>query len=132
MSKKRNRTTEQNTGVSGGRILTGGIAGIICTLILTFLASVSVSNEWISLAACQWLGQVILAVSAFFACLIATGNNGKKLISGLLCAGLYAALLLIVGLLLFSQPMRGSKLLFSAAALLFGTIGGILLSGFRN
>lgn len=132
MSKKRSRTTEQNTGIAAGRVIFGGIAGVILTVILTFFASWAVSNEWIPLSFCGWLGPVILVISAFFASLMAAGRNGKKLICGLLCAGFLGSLLLICGLLLFSSPMRPGRLALSVGALLVGTLGGVLLSGLRN
>ena len=131
MPKKRSRTSEQTTVISAGKILFGGSAGILLTVMLTFLASLAISNEWIPITVCDWLGQVILAISAFLACLIATGRNGKKLISGILCAGILGALLLICGLLLFSTPMRPSKMALSLGALLVGTIGGVVFSGLR-
>ena len=132
MAKKRNRTTEQSSVISPGRIFFGGITGIILTVILTFLASVAISNEWIPLTFCDWLGPVILAVSAFPACLLATGRNGKKLVSGMLCAGILGALLLLCGLFLFSTPMRPAKMAFSLLGLLIGTLGGVLFSGLRH
>lgn len=132
MHKKRARTSEQPTVISSGKILFGGIAGILFTVMLTFLAALAISNEWIPLAFCNWLGPSILAISAFLACLIATGKNGKKLISGMLCAGLLGALLLIYGLLLFSTPMRPAKMALSLGALLLGTVCGVVFSGLRQ
>lgn len=132
MPKKRARTSEQPTVISAGKILFGGIAGILFTVMLTFLASLAISNEWIPLSFCDWLGPIILAISAFLACLIATGKNGKKLISGMLCAGILGALLLICGLLLFSTPMRPAKMILSLGALVLGTIAGVVFSGLRQ
>ena len=132
MSKNRKRISEQSTVISAGKVLFGGIAGILLTMILTFLAAVAISNEWIPLAFCDWLGPVILAISAFLSCLIATGRNGKKLISGMLCAAILGTLLVICGLLLFSTPMRPAKMALSLGALLVGTLCGVLFSGLRH
>ncbi len=132
MSKKRTRTSEQTSVISAGKILFGGISGILLTVMLTFLASLAISNEWIPLAFCDWMGPIILAISAFLACLIAAGKNGKKLISGMLCAGLLGALLLICGLFLFSTPMRPAKMILSLGALLIGTFCGVVFSGLRQ
>lgn len=132
MSKKRNKTSEQTTVISTGRVLLGGVIGIFLTVLLTLFASFAISSEWIPLTFCDWLGPVILAISAFLSCLIATGRNGRKLISGMLCAGLLAALLLLCGLLLYSTPMHPAKMLLSLSALLVGTIGGVLFSGLRH
>ena len=131
MSKKRNRASESANCISAGKIVFGGITGIFFTVALTLLAALAISNEWIPLAFCNWLGPAILAISSFLACMLATGHNGKKLISGMLCAGLLGALLLLCGLLLFSTPMRPAKMVLSLAALFVGTICGVFFSGLR-
>ena len=90
------------------------------------------TREVLPLSNTQWLGPVIILVSAFFAALFATRSNRKKLICGLLAALLYGSGMMICGLLLFSAPMQFGRMLLSLAALLAGTMLGVFVSGMRR
>ena len=128
MSKIRNA---EERGVASGKILIGGVLGLVLTVILTFGAAIALSREVLPLDACSWIGPVIIAVSAFFAAWTAAGNNGKKLVCGLLAAVLYGSGLMIAGLLLFSTSMQPGRLALSVGALLFGGFGGVFSAGMR-
>ena len=129
MSKKRSRTSEKSNSPALGKILAGGIAGLILTMLLTFAAAFAVSKEMLSPESSHWLGPVIIAVSAFFAAWLAARRNSKKLVCGLLSALLYGSAMMICGLLLFSAPMKAGRLALSLVALLLGTLAGVFLSG---
>ena len=128
MSKIRNA---EERGVASGKILIGGVLGLILTVILTFGAAIALNREVLSLDACSWLGPVIIALSSFFAALVAAGNNGKKLMCGLLAAVLYGSGLMIAGLLLFSTTMQPGRLALSVGALLLGGFVGVFCAGMR-
>ena len=118
--------------VSFGRILAGGILGMILTLLLTFMAAFALSREWLSTDACSWIGPCILAVSACLCTWTAAAKNGKKMMSGMAAALLYGSALMIAGMLVFSAPMQHGRLALSATALLAGGLGGIVASGMRD
>ena len=128
MSKIRNA---EERGVTSGKILIGGVLGLILTVILTFGAAIALNREVLPLDACSWLGPVIIALSAFFAALVAAGNNGKKLLCGLLAAVLYGSGLMVAGLLLFSTAMQPGRLALSVGALLMGGFVGVFCAGMR-
>ena len=128
MSKIRNA---EERGVTSGKILIGGVLGLILTVILTFGAAIALNREVLPLDACSWLGPVIIALSSFFAALTAAGNNGKKLLCGLLAAVLYGSGLMIAGLLLFSTTMQPGRLTLSVGALLLGGFVGVFCAGMR-
>ena len=128
MSKIRNA---EERGVTSGKILIGGVLGLILTVILTFGAAIALNREVLPLDACSWLGPVIIALSSFFAALTAAGNNGKKLLCGLLAAILYGSGLMIAGLLLFSTTMQPGRLALSVGALLLGGFIGVFCAGMR-
>ena len=128
MSKIRN--TEARA-ISSGKILLGGLLGLFLTVLLTFGAAIALNREVLPLDACSWLGPVIIALSSFFAALTAAGNNGKKLLCGLLAAILYGSGLMIAGLLLFSTTMQPGRLALSVSALLIGGFIGVFCAGMR-
>ena len=128
MSKIRNA---EERGVTSGKILIGGVLGLILTVILTFGAAIALNREVLPLDACSGLGPVIIALSSFFAALTAAGNNGKKLLCGLLAAILYGSGLMIAGLLLFSTTMQPGRLALSVGALLLGGFVGVFCAGMR-
>ena len=128
MSKTRN--TEARA-ISSGKILLGGILGLFLTVLLTFGAAIALNREVLPLHACSWLGPVIIALSSFFAALTAAGNNGKKLLCGLLAAVLYGSGLMVAGLLLFSTTMQPGRLALSVGALLMGGFVGVFCAGMR-
>ena len=127
MSKIRNA---EERGVTSGKILIGGVLGLILTVILTFGAAIALNREVLPLDACSWLGPVIIALSSFFAALVAAGNNGKKLLCGLLAAVLYGSGLMVAGLL-FSTTMQPGRLALSVGALLLGGFVGVFCAGMR-
>lgn len=129
MSKKRSRTSEKNSNLSPGKILAGGIAGLILTAALTFAAAFAISKEMLPLKSCSWLGPVIIVLSAFLSAWLSAHRNSKKLICGLLSALLYGSAMMICGLLLFSSPMKAGRLMLSLASLLLGALAGVFLSG---
>ena len=129
MAKTRNA---DDRGISSGRILLGGVVGIVLTLVLTFGAALALSRELLPLRACNWLGPLIIGLSAFFTAWTAARRNSKKLICGLLAAVLYGCGMMIAGLLLFSTPMQTGRLLLSMGALLLGGFGGVFSSGFAD
>ena len=128
MSKIRNTEARE---ISSGKILLGGLLGLFLTVLLTFGAAIVLSREVLPLDACSWLGPVIIALSSFFAALTAAGNNGKKLLCGLLAAILYGSGLMIAGLLLFSTTMQPGRLALSVGALLLGGFVGVFCAGMR-
>lgn len=132
MLKKRNRPSDNTGNIAAGRIIAGGILGFLLTVVLTFSAALSMTREVLPLSNTQWLGPVIILVSAFFAALFATRSNRKKLICGMLAALLYGSGMMICGLLLFSAPMQFGRMLLSLAALLAGTMLGVFVSGMRR
>ena len=67
---------------------------------------------------------MIVALSAALAARFSARKNSKKLLCGLLSALLYGCILLIVGLLLFTSPMKGGRMAVSFGALLLGGFGG--------
>lgn len=129
MAKTRNA---DDRSISSGRILWGGIIGILLTLVLTFGGALALSRELLPLSACSWIGPVIIALSAFFAAWTAARRNSKKLMCGLLAAVLYGCGMMIAGLLLFSSPMQTGRLLLSLGALLLGGFGGVFSAGLAN
>ena len=129
MAKTRNA---DDRGISSGKILWGGVVGIVLTLVLTFGAALALSQELLPLRACSWLGPLIIGLSAFFTAWTAARQNSKKLICGLLAAVLYGCGMMIAGLLLFSTPMQTGRLLLSMGALLLGGFGGVFSSGFAD
>ena len=62
---------------------------------------------------------------------VAAGNNGKKLLCGLLAAVLYGSGLMVAGLLLFSTAMQPGRLALSVGALLLGGFVGVFCAGMR-
>ena len=78
------------------------------------------------------MGPVIIALSALCSSCIAARRNCKKLVCGLLAAAVYGLALMICGMLLFSAPMKASRLALSAGALLLGALGGVVLAAFRE
>lgn len=121
--------TAEHQAVSSGRIVAGGIVGILLTLVLTFGAAIALTREILPLAACRWLGPVIIGLSAFFSAWSASCKNGKKLMCGLLAAVLYVSVLMLAGLFMFSAPMKPLRLVLSVAAALLGGLGGVFSAG---
>ena len=128
MSKIRNTEARE---ISSGKILLGGLLGLFLTVLLTFGAAIALNREVLPLDACSWLGPVIIALSSFFAALVSAGNNGKKLLCGLLAAVLYGSGLMVAGLLLFSTTMQPGRLALSVGALLMGGFVGVFCAGMR-
>ncbi len=129
MAKTRNADEH---GMSSGKILVGGVLGMVLTLVLTFGAALALSRELLPLSACGWLGPVIIGLSSFFSAWAAARKNGKKLMCGLLAAAIYGSGLMIAGLLLFSAPMQTGRLVLSLGALLLGGFGGVFSAGLTD
>ena len=132
MLKKRNLTTDKNEHIAAGRIIAGGILGFLLTVVLTVVAALAVTKEALPMSSTQWLGSVIILISSFFAALFATRSNRKKLICGFLAALLYGSGMMICCMLLFSAPMQFGRMLLSLAALVAGTMMGVVVSGMRR
>lgn len=128
MLKKRIKTTEQVSGWPVGHLLFSGLAGLFTTALLTIGAALLLHRELLPLTACDWLGPVIIAISSLFTAWLSARHNGKKLLCGLVSAGLYGLALFICGMLLFSAPMAAGRMLLSVGALFLGMLGGVVLS----
>lgn len=132
MLKNRNRTSERALRLPFGQTLMGGLAGLLLTGLLTFLSAVLLHKALLPIAACNWLGLVIIALSSLCSAWLTARHNAKKLLCGLLSAGIYGLGLVICGMLLFSSPMQSGRMLLSAGALLLGMLGGVVLSALRE
>lgn len=124
--------SSEKPGMSPGRLAAGCLLGLLLTLLLTLGAALLLQKELLPLSACTWLGPVIFAISAFVCVLFAARCSGKKLLCGLLSAGLYGLSLMICCMLMFAQPMRAERMAVSFAALLAGAVGGVVLSAVRE
>ena len=131
MLKRRSRSTDNTGTIATGRILVGGVSGLLLTIGLTFSAALAVTREILPQNSTIWLGPGIILVSAFFTALIAARANRKKLLCGLFAALFYGAGMMICGLLLFTAPMELGRLMLSLAALLVGMLLGVFVSGMR-
>lgn len=129
MSKTRNTEGRE---IAMGRIIVGGVLGMSLTLILTFAAAFALSRELFTPEACDWMGPLILAVSAFLCAWTAAAKNGKKLVCGMAAALLYGSALMIAGMLLFSSPMQTGRLAISVGSMLVGGLGGIFTAGLTD
>lgn len=127
MLNNQKRKSEQ-TGLPVTKIIFTSLMGLMMTTGLTFLAAILLHREILPLTVCTWLGPVILALSSLLSTWLAVRHNGKKLLCGLLSAGIYGLALVICGMLLFSTPMQPGRMILSAGALLFGMLGGVVLS----
>lgn len=128
MLNNRNKTSERAAVLPVGQTIMGGLAGLLLTGLLTFLSAVLLHKELLPVSACNWLGLVIIALSALCSAWLTARHNAKKLLCGLLSSGLYGLGLVICGMLLFSSPMQSGRMLLSAGALLVGLLGGVVLS----
>lgn len=124
--------SSEKPGISLKRLAAGCLLGLLTTLLLTLGGALLLQKELLPLSACSWLGPVIFAASALVCVLFAAGRSGKKLLCGLLSAGLYGLALMIGCMLMFAQPMRAERIAVSFAALLAGAIGGVMLSAMRG
>lgn len=132
MLKKRNRSSDNTGTIAAGRIFAGGMLGLLLTMVLTFCGALAVTREVLPQNSTSWLGPVIILVSAFFAALLATHSNQKKLLCGLFAALLYGSGMMICGLLLFTAPMQFGRMLLSLGVLLAGMLLGVFVSGMRG
>ncbi len=132
MLKKRSRSSDNNGTISAGRIFVGGVVGFVLTMVLTFSAALAVTREVLPQNSTMWVGPVIILVSAFFAALLASHSNRKKLLCGLFAALIYGSGMMICGLILFTAPMQISRVMLSLAALLIGALLGAFVSGMRG
>ena len=130
MSVKRSRSTE-NGGFQIGRLIWGGLIGIVLMLLLIFAASYAISREWLPFES-PWLAPVTGAVSAFFSACVATRHNSKKLLCGLISANLAWLTVLICGMLLFSAPMASGRLVLTTVTVQLGAFSGAVLSGLKE
>lgn len=121
------RKSEQ-TGLPISKVIFTSLMGLLLTAGLTFLAAILLHREILPLTVCGWLGPVILTLSSLLSTWLAVRRNGKKLLYGLLSAGIYGLALMICGMLLFSTPMQPGRMALSAGALLLGMLGGVVLS----
>ncbi len=123
--------TGGNAGISVKRILWSALLGAAISFFLTLGASLLLQREVLPLTSSCWLGPVIVAISAFITGWISSKNREKKMLCGLLSAIVYGLLLVICGMVLFSAPMQAQRMTLSAAALVGGCLGGIVLSAAR-
>lgn len=124
--------SSEKPGMSPGRLAAGCLLGLLLTLLLTLGAALLLQKELLPLTACAWLGPAIFAVSAFACVLFSANHNGKKMLCGILSAGLYGLSLMIGCMLAFSQPMCSERIIVSVAAMLVGTVVGVVLSAVRE
>ena len=99
----------------------GLLVGIILASLGTMLISYLVLNETVSLSSVGILCEIVLFLSSFLGSLSASklmGVNNIK--SGLIYAGLFVLILLILNVTLFSTP--SSQLLISVLVVLLGSM----------
>lgn len=128
MLKYRNRSSEPSPPLPVGRTVVTSLSGLLLTGLLTLTAAILLHREILPMTVCGWMGLLIIALSSLCSAWLAARHNDKKLLCGLLSAGIYGLALVICGMLLFSTPMHPGRMLLSAGALVLGMFGGVVLS----
>lgn len=128
MLNNRNRTCEKSPVFPVGRTVFTSLTGLLLTGLLTFGAALLLYQEILPVTVCGWMGPLIIALSAFCSSWLTARHSPKKLLCGLLSAGIYGLALVICGMLLFSTPMQPGRMILSAGALFAGMLGGVVLS----
>ena len=128
MLNKKNRTCEELMVFPVGRTFFTSLVGLLLTGLLTLGAALLLYREILPMTVCNWMGPLIIALSAFCSSWLTARHSPKKLLCGLLSAGIYGLTLMICGMLLFSTPMRHGRMILSTGSLFAGMICGVVLS----